>query len=162
MFKHPYIEGSFCLFYVIPSHFLVRGEGEGWQIWHGKMLERGSKNVVLREIPFFNNSYVKILKKNGIFDPQTVIYNKFLFRMENWLLVNRSFDDDSIGKPVRAIAVRSSVLRTFAEDSNSSVSSSAIQFFIYYLTFKKYLLLLFERCLCFASLDKVQEIILQW
>ena len=111
---------------------------------------------VLREIPFFNNSYIKILKKNGIFDPQTVIYNKFLFRMENWLLVNRSFHDDSIGKPVRAIAVRSSVLRTFAEDCNSSVSSSAIQFFIYYLTFKKYLLLLFKRYLCFVSLDKVK------
>ena len=127
------------------------------------MLERGSKNVVLREIAFFNNSYVKILKKNGIFDPQTVIYKKILFflRMENWLLVNRSFDDDSSGKPVRAIAVRSSVLRTFAEDCNSSVISSAIQFFIYYLTFKKYLLLLFKRYLCFASLDKVQEIILQ-
>ena len=48
--------------------------------------------------------------------------------MENWLLVNKSFNDDS-GKPVRAIAVRSSALCTFTEDCNSSVSSSAIQFF---------------------------------
>ena len=93
------------------------------------MLERGSKNVILRETSFFNGSYVKFLKKNCIFDPQTVIYNKLLFflQMKNWLLVNRSFNDDS-GKPVRAIAVRSSVLRTFTEDCNSSVSISAIQF----------------------------------
>ena len=129
------------------------------------MLERGSKNVILRETSFFNGSYVKFLKKICIFDPQTVIYNKLLFflQMKNWLLVNRSFNDDS-GKPVRAIAVRSSVLRTFTEDCNSSVTSSAIQFFIYYLTFKKYLLLLFKRYLCFVSLDKVkvQEIVLQW
>ena len=48
--------------------------------------------------------------------------------MENWLLVNRSFNDDS-GKPVRAISVRSSVLRTFTEDCNSSVNSSAVQLF---------------------------------
>ena len=48
--------------------------------------------------------------------------------MENWLLVNRSFNDGS-GKPVCVIAVRSSVLRTFTEGCNSSVSSSAIQFF---------------------------------
>ena len=83
--------------------------------------------------------------------------------MENWLLVNRSFNDDS-GKTVRAIAVRSSVLRTFTEDCNSSVSISAIQFFICYLTFKKYFFLLIKRYLCFVSLDKVkvQEIILQW
>ena len=41
---------------------------------------------------------------------------------------HRSFNDDS-GKTVRAIAVKSSVLRTFTEDYNSSVNSSAIQFF---------------------------------
>ena len=29
MFKHPYIEGNFCLFYAIACHFLVRSEGEG-------------------------------------------------------------------------------------------------------------------------------------
>ena len=47
--------------------------------------------------------------------------------MKNWFLLNRSFNDD-IGKPVRAMAVRSSVLRTFVEHCNSSVSSSAIHF----------------------------------
>ena len=63
-----------------------------------------------------------------MFDPQTVKCNKSLFflQMENWLLINRSFNDDS-GKPVQAIAVRSSVLRTFTEDCNSSVSSSVMQ-----------------------------------
>ena len=132
--KGNFIEGNFCFFYPIACHFLVRSKGKGgrgkWQIWHGKRLERGSKNAILRETSFLNGSYVKILKKICIFDPQTVIYNKLLFflQMENWLLVNRSFNDDS-GKPVRAIAVRSSALCTFTEDCNSSVSSSAIQFF---------------------------------
>ena len=71
----------------------------------------------------------KFLKKICIFDPQIVIYNKLLFflQMKNWLLLNRSFNDD-IGKPVRGMAVRSSVLRTFVEYCNSSVSSSAIHF----------------------------------
>ena len=71
------------------------------------------------EKPFSHGTYVKLLKKHCIFDPQTIIYNNFLFflRMENWLLANRLFNDD-IGKPVRAIAVRSSVLRTFTEDCN--------------------------------------------
>ena len=63
-----------------------------------------------------------------MFDPQTVIYSKLFFfiQMENWLLVNRSFNDDS-GRPVCAIAVRSSVLCPFTEGCNSSVSSSVIQ-----------------------------------
>ena len=70
----------------------------------------------------------KFCKKKSVFDPQMVICNKLLFflQMENWLLINRSFNDDS-GKPVQAIAVRSSVLCTFTEDCNSSVSSSVIQ-----------------------------------
>ena len=132
-------EGNFCLFYATASHFLVRGEGEGgrgdfegkkWQIWHGERFERGLKDAVLRETSLLNGSYVKILKKICIFDPQTIIYNKLLLflQIENWLLVNRSFNDDS-GKPVRAISVRSSVLRTFTEDCNSSVNSSAVQLF---------------------------------
>ena len=29
MFKHPYIEGNFCIFYAIACHVLVRGQGEG-------------------------------------------------------------------------------------------------------------------------------------
>ena len=60
-----------------------------------------------------------------MFDQQTVIHNKLLFflQMENWLIVNRSFNNAS-GKPVRAIALRSSVLRTFTEDCNLSVSST--------------------------------------
>ena len=71
---------------------------------------------------------INFVKKICMFDPQTVKCNKSLFflQMENWLLINRSFNDDS-GKPVQAIAVRSSVLRTFTEDCNSSVSSSVMQ-----------------------------------
>ena len=67
--------------------------------------------------------YVNFEKRVCMFDQQTVIWNKLLFflRMENWLLVNRSFNDVG-GKPIRAIAVSSSVLRTFTEDRNSSVS----------------------------------------
>ena len=64
-------------------------------------------------------------KRICMFDQQTVIHNKLLLflQMENWLLVNRSFNSDS-GKPVHAIALRSSVLRTFTEDCNLSVSST--------------------------------------
>ena len=40
--------------------------------------------------------------------------------MEDLLLIDGSFNDDS-GKPVRAIAVRSSVLCTFTEDCNLSL-----------------------------------------
>ena len=29
MFKHPYIEGNFCLFYAIACHSLVRGKRQG-------------------------------------------------------------------------------------------------------------------------------------
>ena len=59
---------------------------------------------------------------------QTAICNKFLFflQMENWLMMNKSFDDDS-GKLVQATAMRSSVLHTFTGDCNSSMSSSVIQ-----------------------------------
>ena len=90
--------------------------------------ERFKKRYFARNL-LFQWLLCEIFEKNCIFDPQTVIYNKLLFflQMKNWLLVNRSFNDDS-GKPVRAIAVRSSVLRTFTEDCNSSVSISAIQF----------------------------------
>ena len=80
----------------------------------GKRRERGSKNVILQEISFLEwLLFVNFEKKVFMFDPETVIYNKLLnfLQMENWLLVNRSFNDDS-GKPVRAIAVRSSILRT--------------------------------------------------
>ena len=92
-------------------------------------MERGSKNAILKETSFLNDSNEKIIKK-CIFDPQTVINNKLLFflQVENLLLVNRSFNDGS-GKPVPPMAVISSVLRTFTEDCNSSVSSSTIQFF---------------------------------
>ena len=64
-----------------------------------------------------------------MFDPEKVINKKMLFflQIENWLLVNRSYNDGT-GKPVRAIAVRPSVLRTFTEDCKSSVNSSVIQF----------------------------------
>ena len=68
-----------------------------------------------------NGRYVQILKKICLFDPQTVICNKlFFFQMENWLPDNRSFNDES-RKPVRTAAVRTSVLRTFTEDFDSSV-----------------------------------------
>ena len=40
--------------------------------------------------------------------------------MENWLPASRSFNDER-GKPVRTAAVRTSVLRTFTEDFDSSV-----------------------------------------
>ena len=50
MFKHPYIEGNFCLFYAIACHFLVRGEGEGerggFEKKNGKFdMERGWREV---------------------------------------------------------------------------------------------------------------------
>ena len=47
---------------------------------------------------------------------QSIIF----FQMEKWLPDNRSFNDES-GKPVRTAAVRTSVLRTFTEDFDSSV-----------------------------------------
>ena len=96
-------------------------------------MERGwrevQKMLFWEKPPFWMAPMWKFLKKICIFDPQTVIYNKLLFflQMKNWLLLNRPFNDD-IGKPVRAVAVRSSVLRAFMEDCNSSVSSSAIHF----------------------------------
>ena len=138
MFKYPYIEGNFCLFYAIACHFLVRGEGEGERGGFEKKMtnltwkevgERFKKCSFERNLLFEWLLYENF-EKICIFDPQTIIYNKLLFflQMENWLLVNRSFNDGS-GKPVCVIAVRSSVLRTFTEGCNSSVSSSAIQFF---------------------------------
>ena len=121
-------------FYDIAWHFLVRGEEERRRgNFEKKMTKFGmaegrrgfQKMLFCERHTFWMASMWKFWKKNCIFDPQTVIYNKLLFflQMENWLLVNRSFNDDN-GKPVRAIAVRSSVLRTFTEDCNSSVSST--------------------------------------
>ena len=137
MLKHPYIEGNFCLFDAIACHCLVRGEGEGGrdnfekkrQIWaQWEVRERFKKCYFARNLFFEWLLCINFVKKICMFDPQTVKCNKSLFflQMENWLLINRSFNDDS-GKLVQAIAVRSSVLRTSTEDCNSSVSSSVIQ-----------------------------------
>ena len=129
-FKHPYIEGNFSLFYAIAWRERER--------WFWKKNEKFDIDRAWREVqkmlfwkkpPFWMVPMRKLWKK-CIFDPQTVINNKLLFflQVENLLLVNRSFNDGS-GKPVPPMAVISSVLRTFTEDCNSSVSSSTIQFF---------------------------------
>ena len=46
MFKHPYIEGHFCLFYPIACRFLVRGEGEGGR----GGFEKNMTNLIWKEV----------------------------------------------------------------------------------------------------------------
>ena len=46
MFKPPYREGHFCLFYPIACRFLVRGEGEGGR----GGFEKNMTNLIWKEV----------------------------------------------------------------------------------------------------------------